>query len=63
MGQGREANDRRYRAADEMETIDDETSAAATDFIKRQAQVNTPFFCWHNTTLIHFRTHVRAEQK
>ena len=31
-----------------METIDDETSAAAIDFIKRQAQANKPFFCWWN---------------
>jgi arylsulfatase A-like enzyme len=29
-----------------METIDDETSDAAIDFIKRQAQANKPFFCW-----------------
>src|SRR5215468_9852899 len=28
-----------------METIDDETSNAAIDFIKRQAQANKPFFC------------------
>ena len=46
-----------------METIDDETSAAAIDFIKRQAQVNTPFFCWFNSTRMHFRTHVRAEHR
>jgi arylsulfatase A-like enzyme len=29
-----------------METVDDETSNAAIDFIKRQAQANSPFFCW-----------------
>jgi arylsulfatase len=46
-----------------METIDDETSAAAIDFIKRQAQANTPFFCWFNSTRMHFRTHVRAEHR
>jgi arylsulfatase A-like enzyme len=28
-----------------METIDDETSAAAMDFIERQTRANTPFFC------------------
>ncbi|MFK4523017.1 arylsulfatase A-like enzyme [Bradyrhizobium japonicum] len=42
-----------------METIDDETSAAAIDFMQRQAKANTPFFCWFNTTRMHFRTHVR----
>src|SRR6476469_8570864 len=36
-----------------METIDDETSAAAIDFIKRQTQANTPFFCWWNGTRMH----------
>jgi len=46
-----------------METIDDETSAAAIDFIKRQVQANTPFFCWFNSTRMHFRTHVRAEHR
>jgi arylsulfatase len=46
-----------------METIDDETSAAAIDFIKRQAQANKPFFCWYNATRMHLRTHVRAEHR
>ncbi|QOG18953.1 MULTISPECIES: arylsulfatase [Bradyrhizobium] len=46
-----------------METIDDETSAAAIDFIKRQTQANTPFFCWFNSTRMHFRTHVRPEHR
>jgi arylsulfatase A-like enzyme len=46
-----------------METIDDETSDAAVDFIKRQATANKPFFCWMNTTRMHFRTHVRAEHR
>ncbi|MBR0822701.1 arylsulfatase [Bradyrhizobium liaoningense] len=42
-----------------METIDDETSAAAIDFMQRQAKANRPFFCWYNSTRMHFRTHVR----
>jgi arylsulfatase A-like enzyme len=46
-----------------METIDDETSAAAIDFIQRQARANTPFFCWFNSTRMHLRTHVRAEHR
>ena len=46
-----------------METIDDETSAAAIDFMKRQHQTGTPFFTWMNTTRMHFRTHVRAEHR
>jgi arylsulfatase A-like enzyme len=46
-----------------METIDDETSTAAIDFIDRQAKAGKPFFCWMNTTRMHFRTHVRAEHR
>jgi arylsulfatase A-like enzyme len=46
-----------------METIDDETSDAAVDFIKRQVTAGKPFFCWMNTTRMHFRTHVRAEHR
>ena len=46
-----------------METIDDETSASAIDFIERQAKAGKPFFCWFNSTRMHFRTHVRAEHR
>jgi len=46
-----------------METIDDETSAAAIDFIQRQSKAGKPFFCWMNTTRMHFRTHVRPERR
>ncbi len=43
-----------------METIDDETFAAAIDFIKRQNAAGKPFFCWMNATRMHAFTHVRA---
>jgi arylsulfatase A-like enzyme len=46
-----------------METIDDETSAAAIDFMRRQVDAGTPFFTWMNTTRMHFRTHVREENR
>ncbi|MBX9821800.1 MULTISPECIES: arylsulfatase [Nitrobacteraceae] len=46
-----------------METVDDETSAAAIDFIQRQTKANTPFFCWFNSTRMHFRTHVRESHR
>jgi arylsulfatase len=46
-----------------METIDDETSAAAIDFMHRQARANRPFFCWFNSTRMHFRTHVREAHR
>jgi arylsulfatase len=46
-----------------METIDDETSAAAIDFMKRQQTAGKPFFCWFNGTRMHLRTHVRASHR
>jgi arylsulfatase len=46
-----------------METIDDETSEAAIDFMQRQARANTPFFCWYNSTRMHLFTHVRPEHR
>lgn len=46
-----------------METIDDETTAAAIDFMQRQAKANKPFFTWMNTTRMHVFTHVRESMK
>ncbi len=46
-----------------METIDDETTGAAADFMERQAKANRPFFTWMNTTRMHFRTHVREDRR
>ncbi|RSL14609.1 arylsulfatase [Edaphobacter aggregans] len=44
-----------------METIDDETSNAAMDFMDRQAKASKPFFVWMNFTRMHVFTHVRPE--
>ena len=46
-----------------METIDDETSGAAIDFMKRQQAAAKPFFCWFNSTRMHLRTHVRNSHR
>ncbi len=46
-----------------METIDDETSAAAIEFMQRQHAAGKPFFVWYNATRMHLRTHVRAEHR
>jgi arylsulfatase A-like enzyme len=46
-----------------METIDDETSAAAIDYMKRMKDSGKPFFCWWNGTRMHLRTHVKAENR
>jgi len=44
-----------------METIDDETTSAAIDFMQRQTKANKPFFTWMNFTRMHIFTHVRPE--
>src|ERR1700761_7540800 len=46
-----------------METIDDETTAAAIDYMGRQAHANKPFFVWMNTTRMHVFTHVRQSMR
>jgi arylsulfatase len=44
-----------------METVDDETVAAALDFIDRQHAADKPWFVWWSGTRMHFRTHVKEE--
>lgn len=46
-----------------METVDAETLAKAKDFITRQVQAGKPFFTWWNATRMHFRTHVKPENR
>ena len=46
-----------------METIDDETSAAAIDFMRREHAAGEPFFVWYNSTRMHLSTHVRPEHR
>jgi arylsulfatase len=41
-----------------METIDEEFLEAAVDFIDRQHKADKPFFCWFNSTRMHYVTHV-----
>src|SRR5262245_31887104 len=46
-----------------METIDDETTNAAVDFMQRQVKADKPFFVWMNTTRMHVFTHVRPSMQ
>jgi len=46
-----------------METVDEETVAAAIDFIKRAHEQGQPFYVWWNGTRMHFRTHVKPEMR
>jgi len=46
-----------------METVDEETAAAALDFIDRAVKEEKPFFVWWSGTRMHFRTHVKEEMR
>ena len=44
-----------------METVDDETSKRAIEFIREQHAAGKPWFVWWSGTRMHFRTHVKEE--
>ena len=46
-----------------METIDDETTEKALEFIDKCHADGQPFFLWYNTTAMHFRTHCAPKHK
>jgi arylsulfatase len=41
-----------------METIDEEITDRAIAWIEERVKADEPFFCWYNSTAMHFRTHV-----
>ena len=46
-----------------METVDEEVTAAALDFMERAKKANKPFFLWWNSTRMHVYTHLKEESK
>jgi arylsulfatase len=46
-----------------METMDEEITAGALDFIERQHKAGKPFFCWWNSTKMHVWTHLKKESQ
>jgi arylsulfatase len=44
-----------------METVDDETSDRAIEFIREQEKAGKPWFVWWSGTRMHFRTHVKKD--
>ena len=46
-----------------METIDEEVTSMALDFIDRSAKASKPFFVWYNTTRMHVWTHLKKESQ
>src|SRR4051812_17219422 len=41
-----------------METIDEEITESAIEWMEKQAKADQPFFLWYNSTAMHFRSHV-----
>ena len=46
-----------------METIDDEITAGALDFIDRAEKADKPFFLWWNSSRMHVWTHLKKESQ
>jgi arylsulfatase len=46
-----------------METIDDEVTAGALDFMERATKANKPFFLWWNSTRMHVFTRLKEESQ
>ena len=46
-----------------METIDEEVTAGALDFIERQHEQGKPFFLWWNSTRMHVWTRLKKESQ
>ncbi len=46
-----------------METVDDDTSDTAIEWIRAQEAAGTPWFVWWSGTRMHFRTHVSEENR
>ena len=46
-----------------METVDEEITAKAIEWMEKQAKANQPFFLWYNSTAMHFRTHVADKNR
>ncbi len=43
-----------------METIDEEVTAKALDFMERAKKADKPFFVWWNSTRMHIFTHLKT---
>ena len=46
-----------------METIDEEVTERALDFMDRAHDADKPFFLWYNTTRMHIWTHLKPESE
>ena len=46
-----------------METVDEEFTAKAVDYLEKRREDGKPFFLWWNATRMHIRTHLKKESQ
>ena len=46
-----------------METVDEEITSRAMDWMEKQVKADKPFFLWYNSTAMHFRTHLADKNR
>jgi arylsulfatase len=46
-----------------METVDEEFTSAAVEWMEKQVKADKPFFLWYNSTAMHFRTHLADKNR
>ena len=46
-----------------METIDEEITSSALEWMEKQVKADKPFFLWYNATAMHFRTHLADKNR
>jgi len=46
-----------------METVDEEITAQALDWMEKQVKADKPFFLWYNSTACHLRTHLAEKNR
>ena len=46
-----------------METIDEEITDRAIEWMEKQVKADQPFFMWYNSTAMHFRTHLADKNR
>jgi arylsulfatase len=46
-----------------METVDEEITTAAIEWMEKQAKADQPFFLWYNSTAMHVRTHLADKNR
>ncbi len=60
---GQKVNDTGPLSMKRMETIDEEITSRAMEWMEKQVKDEKPFFLWYNSTAMHFRTHLAEKNR